>query len=165
MSVHGADELRAVVLALKVVDRSIAKDIRAATVAMSPDWTAELAGRARSRRDARILLAGARIAGGNPPAALAGSSTRRLPGGGRPTELASGQEFGSKSRGVKRTYSTRSPKGTAYRVSRRTHANQPPSRPTGRVVYPAVADIGPRMVALWVQLVVRKIYDATGTGT
>lgn len=164
MSVRGSDELRAVVLALKVVDRSVAKDIRAATVGMSPTWAGQVSSHARSRRDERILVTGARIAGGNPPAALAGSSSRRMRGGGRPNELAGGQEFGSKSRSVKRSYSTRSPRGTVYTVKRRTQAGLPPSSPAGRVVFPAVADIGPRMVALWVQLVVRKVYDATGTG-
>lgn len=36
----------------------------------------------------------------------------------------------------------------------------PRREPKGRVVYPAFADIAPRMVSLWVQIVVKSYHDA-----
>lgn len=160
LSVEGSRELQAAVLALKVVDRSLAKEIRAATVStMGPVWKTEVAGRARTLQDRVVLGAGARIAGGNPPVAMAGTSSKRMRGGGRPSQLAGGVEFGA-NRGARTTYTTHSPKGTSYRVTRRTKRQLPARNASGRVVYPAFREVAPRTVSLWVQLIVAKVYDA-----
>jgi len=160
ISVQGSRELQAAVLALKVVDRSLAKDIRAATVSVGgPVWKSEVSSRARTHQDQVVLAAGARVAGGNPPTAVAGSSSKRMRGGARPSELAGGVEFGAL-RNVRTTYTGRSPKGTAYQVTRRTKRQFPNRTPSGRVVFPAFKETAPRMTSLWVQLIVAKVYEA-----
>ena len=45
-------------------------------------------------------------------------------------------------------------------VTRRTMRGMPAPRRQGRVVYPAWADTGPRLVSLWVQTIVRTIHNA-----
>jgi hypothetical protein len=163
IDVRDSRELQAAVLGLKVIDRDLAKDIRRATVdTMSPVWRSRVDVLARTHQDRKVLLAGARIAGGNPPAALAGTSARRLKGGGRPQDLAARLEFGSNSRNAYRAYTGKSPRGKAYPVRRRTQRQLPPRFPRGRVAYPALAEMAPRMVSLWVQLVVRRVYQGLG---
>lgn len=50
---------------------------------------------------------------------------------------------------------------SAYRVrGRHTNHGLPQLKRSGRVVFPAFAEIGPRMVSLWVQIVVRTYADA-----
>jgi len=45
-------------------------------------------------------------------------------------------------------------------VERRTMRGLPTRTPKGRVVYQAFADLAPRMVSLWVQIVVKKYAEA-----
>lgn len=161
IDVRGARELQAVVLGLKVMDREVAKDIRQATVGtIGPVWRNEVTSRAHTTLDRVVLTGSAAVRGGNPPRAVAGASARRMKGGGRPQDLAMPVEFGVRNRDRYRTYTGRSPKGTPYRVHRRTTKQLPARNASGRVVFPALAEVGPRLVSLWVQLVVRKVYDA-----
>lgn len=161
IQVTGQRELAAVVLALKVVDRELAKDIRQATVrTIGPVWKNEVASHARTTQDRAVLVRGAAVRGGNPPVAVAGGSARRMRGGARPNELASPLEFGVKNRQARTRYLTHSRKGKAYPVTRRTQRQLPPRFPGGRVVFPAFKEVAPRATSLWVQLVVRKVYDA-----
>lgn len=149
------------------MDRGLRSDINKATVStMNPVWKSRVDALTRNRMDARVLSAGTRIAGGNPPRALAGTSARKLSGGGRPAELAGAVEFGTKNRNAwSQPYSTHSRTGTRYTVKRRRTKRQLPSRrPAGHVVWPAFLEVAPRMVSLWVQLVVRKVNDAAGAG-
>ena len=161
VSVRDLDELKAVVLALKAMGKDLRRDInRATTQTMGPEWKAAIAARASTAQDRRVLVPGARIASGNPPAARAATSRRRLSGGLVPSESWRAFEFGSK--GDRRTtYTRRNRSGSgSHRVTRNTTAQLPARAPKGRVVYPAFADLGPRMVALWVQLVARKAHEA-----
>jgi len=164
LKVGDAPELRAAVLAMKGVDREVRSRISKATrETMNPVWKSLVAVNATSHMDARIMVPGARIAAGNPPSAVAANSKRPLragKGGLTPAIHWRGFEFGSPSRNDYSRYKRTSPKGKVHTVERRTMRGMPPRTRTGRVVYPAFAEIAPRMVSLWVQIIVRTVHDA-----
>ena len=160
LSVRGSRELRAAVLAVRTARREVRNDIaRATRQTMNPVWRDLVASRARTALDRRVLDTGVRVAAGNPPALVAAGSRRRLPGGLTPAEDWQPVEFGADPDTVT-TYTRRSPSGGTHQVRRHTTRQLPARRPKGRVVYPAVAQIAPRLASLWVQLIVRKFSDA-----
>lgn len=170
-------ELQAAVLAMKAADKDLKRAINQATrETMNPVWksmvTAHLGG--TDVMTSRMLDNGVRIAGGNPARAMAAQSSKRI-GSGRglvPREDYAGWEFGADRMAYSR-YERKNPfrpvhdgrkrrgdpSGT-HVVVRRTQLHMPRRTPKGRVVYPAFAEIGPRMVSLWVQLIVKKYHDA-----
>ncbi|MDF9877463.1 hypothetical protein [Cellulosimicrobium cellulans] len=153
-------ELQAVVLAMKAADRDLKRDINQATrTTMNPVWKSLVQTNAARSLDGRVIVPGTRIAGGNPPAAVAASSRRKLRGGLVPAEWWFAVEFGGNHNKVE-TYSRRSPKGNRHRVTRHTARQLPRRDPNGRVAYPAFAEFGPRMASLWAQIVVKKYLDA-----
>jgi hypothetical protein len=151
--------LRAAALALKAADKGIRSDINKHTRAtLNPIWRQAIAARAnRSRMDQAVFGAGARIAAGNPARAIAASSRRPLrsgDGGFVPNTDARSLEFGT-DRGKRSTYDRK-----GHQVTRRTRTGLPARNRKGRVVYPAFADVAPRMVSLWVQIIVRNIHES-----
>jgi hypothetical protein len=154
-------ELQAVALAMKAMNRDLAKDIRRSTVqVMNPVWRSVVEQRARTAQDQRVLGKGARIASGNPPVAVAASSKRALSGGLVPVESWPAFEFGS-NRSRKTSYTRKNRRrGGTHRVTRNTTAQLPARTPRGRVIFPAFAEIGPRLASLWVQTVVRRVHEA-----
>lgn len=164
LSVRGDDRLKAAVLAMKAADRDLKRKINQATVStIGPVWASEVASRALSAVDQRVLGRGARVKAGNPPTALAASSTRALRGGLVPADSWAAYEFGQ-SRDRVTTYQRRSVKGQTHRVSRHTTRQLPARNRSGRVVYAAWQEVAPRTVSLWVQLIVRTYVDAVGKG-
>lgn len=157
LSVGDAPELRAAVLALRAADRDLRNTINRQTRAtLNPVWRGIVNANATSAMDAAVLAKGARVAPGNPPAFVAAASRRALSGGLVPDAQWQAFEFGTGNRGKYRTYQTRSRKGNAYTVTRRTSNQLPRRAKGGRVVYPAVAETMPRAVSLWVQTIVRE---------
>ncbi|WP_026874292.1 hypothetical protein [Jiangella gansuensis] len=154
-------ELQAVVLALKAMDRDLARDIRRDTVrTMGPEWKEAVQRRASWHMDHRVIVPGTRIAGGNPPTMIAASSRRRLSGGLVPVQAWGGFEFGS-NRSRRTTYTRRNRRtGGTHSVTRNTTRQLPRRAPRGRVAYPAVAEMAPRLASLWVQTVVRRVHEA-----
>jgi hypothetical protein len=155
--------LRAVVLALKAVDKANRADISKATRdTLNPIWREAIATHANgSRMDNLVFGKGARVAAGNPARAIAASSRRALrkgAGGFIPDEMGRALEFGA-DRGKTSTY-TRRGKGKSHSVTRRTTTGLPARNRKGRVVYPAFAEVAPRMVSLWTQIVVRNLHEA-----
>lgn len=153
--------LQAAVLAFKALGKTLQKDIRRATVqTMGPEWKQAVNERASSKMDQLIIAKGARIAGGNPPRAIAASSTRKLSGGLVPRENWQGWEFGSN--GLRRTtYQRRNRNGIGtHRVTRDTVAQLPRRNAKGRIAFPAAAELGPRLASLFVQIVVRRVHEA-----
>ena len=59
------------------------------------------------------------------------------------------------------TYERRGSKGGQHRVTRHTSRGLPPRRRKGRVVFPAAAEMGRRLASLFVQTIVRGIYEAS----
>lgn len=171
LSVRTARPLQAVVLAMKVADRDLRKRINNATrETLNPVWRRAVAENMQDRVDQRVFGTGARIAAGNPPSAVAGSSRRRLPGGLVPVENWRAFEFGAIGR--ESTYTTypraahtrrqagQTVQVRATRVRRRTLAQVPSRTPNGRVLYPAFAYLAPRVAALWAQIVVQQYAQA-----
>ncbi len=174
------EELQAAVLAMKAADRDLKRRINQATrEKMNPVWQdlvkANLFG--DSVMAGRILNTGVRIAAGNPPQAKAAQSSKRIgaKNGSRglvPREDYAGWEFGGNRMAYSR-YERKNPfrpvhggrkrrgnpAGT-HTVERRTMLHMPRREPSGRVVYPAFAELGPRMVSLWVQIIVKSYHDA-----
>ncbi|MGV8965341.1 MAG: hypothetical protein ACOH2F_03595 [Cellulomonas sp.] len=166
LSVGDHRELQAAVLALKAADKSIRNDISRATRAeMNPVWrelvSEHLSG--TSLMTGRVLGSGVRIAAGNPPVAKAAQSTRGIGQGKRinPSEDYPAWEFGVVDRNAYSKYRRRNRKaGGTHEVERRTMRALPRRVPKGRIVYPAFKEIAPRMVSLWVQIIVRKYAEA-----
>lgn len=151
---------QAAVLAMKAADRDLKRDINRATrEEMNPVWRSLVSANATRPIDARVLGKGARIAAGNPPQAIAASSTRALSGGLIPADRWHPFEFGSHPEKVS-TYTRTSTRGTRHTVTRHTRRQFRRRNPKGQVIMPAFAQIAPRMVSLWVQLIVRKYHEA-----
>lgn len=164
LSVLGSQQLRAAVLALKVARRDVRNDIaRATRQTFNPVWRDEVAKRARTPLERRVIAAGARIAAGNPPAAVAATSKRKLPGGLVPVESWQAVEFGA-ARSTVTTYTRRSVNGKSHKVTRHTTRQLPARNRRGRIAYPALEAVAPRLAALWVSIIVRKFNEAVERG-
>lgn len=164
LDVRGSDELKAVVLALAGARQPLRNDINRATrQTFNPIWRAELARRARTDLDRSVIVKGARILPGNPPVAVAATSKRALRGGLVPVESWQALEFGQ-SRQDTTTYSRTSVKGTTHQVTRHTTRQLPPRYAKGRMGYPALEELAPRLASLWVQLIVKRFTTALEAG-
>lgn len=160
LSVRDSKALEAAVLALKVMDRSLRNDINRSTKAMlDPVWKGAVAANAVSTLDQMVVAKGARVKGGNPPEAIAATSRKALSGGLVPQDSWAVIEFGGQFNKVS-TYPSTSPKGTKFDVTRHTARQVPARRKSGRVAYKAIAEVTPRVVSLWVQMIVAKTYEA-----
>lgn len=155
--------LRAVVLALKATDKATRSDIsRETRTTLNGVWREAVATHAAGNKlDGLTFVKGARIAAGNPARAMAATSRRALPGGGGFTPDIHGRalEFGADPNKVS-TYSRKSRGGKSHSVSRHASRGLPARNRRGRVVYPAFAEVAPRMVSMWVQIAVRNIHKA-----
>ena len=163
LSVKDHRELQATVLALKAADKTLRTDINRATVEVGNRiWRPIVEAHATRPMDARMLAVGARVKGGNPPVAMAANSRRAVGSGKRlvPATAYPAWEFGVGNRDAYSKYTRRSKKGGTHTVERRTMRGLPSRTPKGRVVYQAFADIAPRMVSLWVQIVIKKYAEA-----
>lgn len=153
-------EFRAAGLALRQVEQPIRKavnqDMRAT---MAPTWVQALRSHQGGDKRLAMLLAGARLAAGNPPALVAAASTRRW-GSTRliPAEHWPGFEYGASGRDVtyRRTYKG----GRSHQVTRDVLSGHPARRRKGRSIGPAVDDVLPRIASYWVQSIVRTIMNA-----
>lgn len=153
-------QVRAAVLALKRAGRDLRSDINKATRAeMTPVWKSLVESAARTSQDTAVLAKGARIKAGNPPAGQAATSRRALSGGLKPADNWQSIEFGA-DRNKTSTYTRKSKNGGSHQVTRHASKQLPQRIRTGRVVYPALAQIGPRLASLWVQIIVRKYAEA-----
>ena len=80
--------------------------------------------------------------------------------GAKLSEIARPYEFGTSNPERYTEYASRSPKGKAYRVKRRTQAQIPRHVPTGRFLHPALADVTPKLVSAYVRAIVNTVTDA-----
>lgn len=152
----------AVALSLKLVPREIRNDINRTTRAsLNPEWRESIDYYASSVMDKKVLAKGARIKPGNPVVLTAATSKKALSGGLVPDSVvARSFEFGAKDREEVTGYSRRNRSGSGTHEVRRRAKRQMPRRNTGRVVYRAAGEMLPRLTSLWVQIIVRKIYEA-----
>lgn len=153
--------LRASVLALKVADKEIRSDIsKRMRGTMNPVWQSEVTSRAPGGMAARLLTTGVRIAAGNPPALVAASGNRKVGRGLSPNRNAAGYEFGA-SDAMRTQNSGRGPKKSYQRHVMR---HLPGRNRKGRAVYPAAAEVLPRVASFWAQSVVKAFMDAVEKG-
>jgi hypothetical protein len=159
--------LRGAVLGLKAVGKPIRSQISKDTrQTMNKPWQEAIATHAAgSRMDFLAFGKGARVAAGNPARLVAASSRRALRKGENgfvPNTHARALEFpGNVDQAKKSQYVRRYKGGDGHKVRRRTLTGYPEARRGGRVVYPAAAEVLPRFVSLWVQIIVRNIYEST----
>lgn len=163
LSTRGSDELRAAAIALKGVDRELRSKINRATAQQGNDiWRGEVARKVRRPLDEQILGKGARVAGGNPPMAVAANSRRAIGKDRRliPADRWPGYEFGTDNRNDYSRYQRKSKNGGTHTVERRTMRHLPPRYRKGRVLWPAFAESAPRVASLWVKVIVKSVMDA-----
>jgi hypothetical protein len=149
------------------MDKDLRKSINDATRAtMNPAWQDLVKAKADAPMSKTVIVPGTRIAAGNPPAAKAGNSTRKLSGGVAPVDLYRAEEFGTKDREKTKTYTRKNTRnGGSHQVTRRTRRQLPAYNAKGRVAYPAFAQLAPRMASLWAQIVVKKTHEAFEKGS
>lgn len=162
ISVYGSRELQAVLSAMRALDRDTKGHLRRETKRMAEaEWQRAVAEHANTKLEQRVLASTARAAASDRNVTLKSAAIgRSLSGGLKPSEHYAAVEFGSGNRGTYTTYTRRSRRGGTHKVKRRA-ANQLRNRNSnGYVVYPAAANIIPRIASLWVQTFVRGIHEA-----
>lgn len=153
--------LTAVALALKLVGRELRNEINRATRAeLNPIWREAISYYATSKMDKLVLAKGARVKPGNPTVLTAATSKRALSGGLVPNEDARIWEFGTPQRQEFVGYERKNRTGSGTHTVNRRTKRQLPYINKGRVVYAAAAESLPRITSLWVQTIVRRIYEA-----
>lgn len=160
ISVFNSAELQATILAMKGMERELAKQVRRVTKAVvDPVWREAVAANASTRLESKALASTARVAVSDQNVTLKSAAIgRKLSGGLLPSQSYHAVEFGG-DRAAKRTYEATSSKGKKFKVTRRTQAQLRPRNRKGYVVYPAVAEVIPRIASLWVQTTVRTFYE------
>lgn len=142
VSVRQSAQLKATVLALQAAPREIRGDVRKQTRAVAaPEWKAAMERNATTVQQTRMLVATARITTTDMTVRVrsAGSRRKALSGGATPVQYGRAWEFGA----------------------RRPHGRQlPRARPSGYVFYPALAEMAPRIISLWVQTAMRVVHNA-----
>lgn len=165
ISIFSSKELQAVLLAMRSLDKELAKELRKRTKdVVGPEWTKAVRENAQTRLEQRVLADTARVAVSNQNVMLKSASVgRKLPGGLLPKETAYAVEFGADRflPGQGRTYQSTSVRGKRFTVNNRNTVGQlRPRKKKGYVVYPAAAEVIPRLASLWVQTVMRGVYEA-----
>lgn len=147
LDVRRSPELRAVIQALAVVPREVAKETRARSKSViGPEWRKGLSERAPAAIFHRRLV--------NPSTVyVTDRGVRLVAGSNKAKGFPRETEFGAYREDYK-TYSTKRGK-----VTRRTQRQFWHFQPQGRVVIPTVSDMIPRIAALWVQTATRTIFD------
>lgn len=162
ISVWNSRELRAVLSALGSLDREVQGHIRRETKSMAETaWKQAVAERASTRLEQRVLASTARAQASNQNVMLRSAHIgRSLSGGLKPSEHYHAVEFGSGRRGSYDTYTRRSKRGGTHQVRRRTTNQLRNRNRDGYAVYPAAAELIPRIASLWVQTTMRAIHEA-----
>lgn len=161
ISVWNSKELQAALSALNVLDRDTLGHIRRETKAMAQsEWKEAVAATADTRLEQRVLASTARATASNQNVTLKSAHIgRSLSGGAKPSEIYHAVEFGASQSKVE-TYQRRSKNGGTHQVKRHTTRQLRPRNRKGYAVYPAAAQIIPRLASLWVQTITRGIHEA-----
>lgn len=146
ISIKESATLKVTILAMQAVDKSVQSSVRRETrTVAAPIWRQELGHQSvwGSVGQTRVLVNTARVAVSNNGVTLTAATQKRkvLSGGGTPLGLGKAMEFGS-----------RSPHGQRGQLPRYKRG--------GHIVYPALADVAPRLISLWTQIVMKHAHDA-----
>ena len=157
-------EMLASIQALKTFDREVRKQVRQHTKTMAaPEWQKAVSEHASTRLEHRVLADTARVQVSDRNVMLQSARVgRSLAGGAKPKELAKPVEFGT-ARDRRRNVTQRSRAGRQYTYKRQTQRQFRPFNKSGYVVFPAAANIIPRITSLWVQTVARTFADLIET--
>ncbi|MBL5972432.1 MAG: hypothetical protein D3X82_01280 [Candidatus Leucobacter sulfamidivorax] len=161
ISVHSSQQLQAVILATKQVDRELRKQIRQHTRQMVlPEWQRAVTEHAATRLEHRVLGSTARALVSDQNVTLkAAHIGKALRGGVKPSDMWWAVEFGAP-RDQRKSYEGRRG-STRYPVhDRRTTRQLRPRNRRGYVAYPAAASIIPRIASLWAQTAARTLHEA-----
>lgn len=148
------------------MDRTVAKETRAVLKKfVDPVWREAVNANLTNRMEARVLGVTARAAVSDQNVMLKSAAVgRQLTGGLRPFELMHNVEFGA-DRSFTRSYEATSKKGRQYRVTKRhTRAQFRARNRKGYVVYPAAAEVIPRVASAYVQVVARAFHESFEQG-
>lgn len=163
VDVERSRTFQAVLLSLRAAPTEMRRQIRQHTKRLiEPEFQREMRERATaSRAQARVIGGGARIAVSDQNVRMrSAASTRPLSGGLVPNVHGSALEFGS-NQARRRTYRRRHPKsGKVHTVTRNTTAHLPRFRKRGYAFWPTVAELTPRIGALWAQTAIRTVHEA-----
>lgn len=153
ISVRDSRELRAAVLAIANVGRTLQAELRKHTKrVVEPEWRKGLAERASSKLDQKVLVSSSRVQVRDTNVVLRSGAVGKLKHITRPVEFGGdrNQEHSYQGRrGSKR-----------FKVTRHTARQLGWRRKGGRVVWPTAEDLIPRLAALWVQTTIRTIHEA-----
>ena len=160
ISVFNSKELQGILVAMKAVEPEVSKQIRRVTKqVIEPVWKSAVTSRVRDAFQSKVLGATARVAVSNQNVTLQSARIgRSLSGGIKPSDAMHSAEFGA-DQSKTSTYTATSSRGKKYQVTRRTRTQFLPRKKGGYVVYPAVAEVIPRIASLWVQTTVRTFYE------
>lgn len=162
IDVRGSRELRAVILALRSVDKTIRQVVRRETKRIAePEFRKALAQHTMTRVENYVLVNTAvlRVSDQN-IRMMSASKGRPLSGGLSPKTDYAAAEFGAK-RDKETTYTRVGRRGGTHSVTRHTARQFRPRNRKGYVFYPTVREIIPRLGSLWAQITVRALGNAT----
>lgn len=150
--------------ALKTFDREVRKQVRQHTKTMAaPEWQKAVREHSSTRLEHRVLADTARVQVSDRNVMLQSARVgRSLAGGAKPKDLARPVEFGTAGN-RKRSVTQRSRNGNSYTYTRQTQKQFRPFKKSGYAVFPAAANIIPRIASLWVQTVARTFADLIET--
>ena len=156
-------EMLASIQALKTFDREVRKQVRQHTKNMAaPEWQKAVSEHASTRLEHRVLAQTARVQVSDRNVMLQSARIgKSLAGGAKPFEIAYPTEFGTHDR-VRRV-SQRSRNGNQYTYTRHTQRQFRPFNKQGYAVFPAAANIIPRIASLWIQTVARTFAELIET--
>lgn len=160
ISAYSSRQLQAIIVAGKQAPRELQKRLRTETKAVvDPVWRKAVTEHASTRLEQRVLGQTARVAVSNQNVTLKAAVVgKKLSGGLNPKTQYHAAEFGAE-QGRFNTYSARSKRGHRFDVRRRTTNQLRPLKRTGYVVYPAAADVIPRIASLWFQTAARQLHE------
>jgi CRISPR/Cas system endoribonuclease Cas6 (RAMP superfamily) len=158
LDVTQSRELRAVIFALRGIDKTLQKQVRVHTKEIAgPEWRKALAERADTRLEHRVIHDTAVVGVTNQNVRVQSAMKGRpLSGGLNPKVHFYAVEFGAKLK--KTTYYRKSRKGGTHKVTR-TVGGFPlkPRRKGGYVFYPAAKEMIPRIGSIWAQTTVHTL--------
>lgn len=160
IDVFKSPEMMATILAIRSLDKTIQKQVRTHVKALTtPEFKKELAERADSRIEHRVLVDSAVVSVSNQNIRLQSAGKgRRLSGGLNPKADYAPVEFGHGGGRAKYDRRNRTRPGT-HTVSRAITQFKKPNQ-KGYVFYPAVRAFVPRAASLYVQTTVKTIARA-----
>jgi hypothetical protein len=161
ISVFASKDIQRVVIAMRGLSTENASQINKANKAVVlPVWQEIVRSNAATRLESRVLVNTATVAVSRKNVTLKSATKgKALTGGFAPPYLYHLAEFGADPSMVQSYYATSS-KGKKYLVKdRHTYRQFRRRKPNGYVVYPAAAEIIPRIASLWVQTTMRTFHE------